>query len=84
MLKGEQSLQSRATRNVLLGVVSILVSRFSCLGRHSGGGWKPSRNKDYQKAYREWKAAALRQGRAEAQFDLGVSCTRRVWESGGT
>jgi TPR repeat protein len=29
------------------------------------------KNKDYQKAYREWKAAAD-EGKAEAQFDLGV------------
>ena len=37
----------------------------------TAAGLAAFKNKDYQRAYREWKAAA-EAGQAEAQFDLGV------------
>lgn len=48
---------------VLLGVLPAWAD--------TAAGLAAFKNKDYQRAYREWKAAAAA-GQAEAQFDLGV------------
>jgi len=48
----------------------LLVSTGAALG-DTAAGMQAFRNKDYQAAFREWKAAA-EAGQAEAQFDLGL------------
>ena len=51
-----------------LGVVLLVATP---LFADTAAGLAAFKNKDYQRAYREWKAAADA-GQAEAQFDLGV------------
>jgi uncharacterized protein len=63
-------MQSHASRNVLLGLGSILMGA-SLAWADTAAGMDAFKRKDYQTAYREWKAAAD-SGVAEAQFDLGV------------
>ena len=56
------------TRSELLGV--LLLAALPVFA-DTTAGLTAFKNKDYQRAYREWKAAADA-GQAEAQFDLGV------------
>ena len=56
------------TRSELLGV--LLLAALPAFA-DTAAGLTAFKNKDYQRAYREWKAAADA-GQAEAQFDLGV------------
>jgi len=58
-----------AKRNVRLGMGLLLLSLPAWCDVKTG--MEAFRNKDYNKAFREWKAAA-EAGVAEAQFDLGV------------
>ena len=55
---------------VAAGLAMLLVSTGAALG-DIAAGMQAFRNKDYQTAFREWKAAA-EAGQAEAQFDLGL------------
>jgi TPR repeat protein len=52
------------------GVVVLLLTTMPAFA-DTAAGLAAFKNKDYQRAYREWKAAA-EAGQAEAQFDLGV------------
>jgi TPR repeat protein len=63
-------MQYRAERNVSW-VLGILLFGAGCTWADTAAGMEAFRNRDYQKAFREWKAAADA-GEAEAQFDLGV------------
>jgi uncharacterized protein len=63
-------MQYRAERNASW-VVGTLLFGAGCLWADTAAGTEAFRNGDYQKAFREWKAAADA-GQAEAQFDLGV------------
>ena len=57
-----------STRSELLSVLFLAaLPAFA----DTAAGLTAFKNKDYQRAYREWKAAADA-GQAEAQFDLGV------------
>jgi uncharacterized protein len=62
--------QYRAKRNLVLGI-GIMLGGAPLLYGDIAAGMEAFRNKDYQKAFREYKAAA-EAGQAEAQFDLGV------------
>src|SRR5271157_6236517 len=53
-----------------LGLGVLLLAAASAFA-DTAAGLAAFKNKDYQRAYREWKAAADA-GQAEAQFDLGV------------
>jgi TPR repeat protein len=59
-----------ASRSRLLGFGVLLLGALPTLA-DTAAGLAAFKNKDYQRAYREWKAAADA-GQAEAQFDLGV------------
>jgi TPR repeat protein len=59
-----------ATRSGLLGLGVLWLAAMPAFA-DTAAGLAAFKNKDYQKAYREWKAAADA-GQAEAQFDLGV------------
>ena len=63
-------MQARALRTIWLGFSSILLSA-TILHADTASGMEAFRNKDYARAYREWKAAA-EAGQAAAQFDLGL------------
>ena len=63
-------MQYRSTRNVLFGLGVMLLGVYPA-GADTAAGMQAFRNKDYARAYREWKAGADA-GQAEAQFDLGV------------
>jgi TPR repeat protein len=63
-------MQYCAKRNVVLGLGMLLLSAWPACG-DSAAGMEAFKNKDYQRAFREWRAAA-EAGQAEAQFDLGV------------
>jgi len=54
-----------------LSAAAVLLWTAGALHADTAAGMQAFRNKDYQTAYREWKAAA-EAGQAEAQFDLGV------------
>lgn len=56
--------------NVAAGLAVLLATAGAALGDTAAGA-RAFRNKDYQTAFREWKAAA-EGGQAEAQFDLGL------------
>jgi len=56
---------------MILGWVGVLLLGAMPVSADTAAGLEAFKNKDYQKAYREWKAAA-EAGQAEAQFDLGV------------
>ncbi len=60
----------RVKCNVVLGI-GMLLEGAVMLHADIAAGMEAFRNKDYQKAFREYKAAA-EAGQAEAQFDLGV------------
>jgi TPR repeat protein len=66
----ENSMQYRRSCSVLLGIGSILLGMVPAWA-DTAAGREAFKNKDYAKAFREWKAAADA-GQAEAQFDLGV------------
>lgn len=57
-------------RTSLLGFGVLLLAATPAFA-DTAAGLTAFKNKDYQRAYREWKAAADA-GQAEAQFDLGV------------
>ena len=59
------------SRNLRLFGLGLLTLAGVPLFADTAGGLAAFKMKDYQKAYREWKAAAD-SGHAEAQFDLGV------------
>src|ERR1700687_3622035 len=63
-------MQYRAKRDVVLGLGMLLLIASPAWG-DAAAGMEAFKNKDYQRAFREWKAAA-EAGQAEAQFDLGV------------
>jgi len=63
-------MQTLAVRNAWLGLGVLLMAAAPALA-DTAAGMEAFRNKDYQKAFREWKASA-EAGQAEAQFDLGV------------
>jgi len=63
-------MQYRALRNVLLVLGFILLSGLP-IWADTAAGMEAFRNRDYPRAFREWKAAA-EAGQAEAQFDLGL------------
>jgi uncharacterized protein len=52
-------------------VLAVLLVSAVAARADTASGMQAFRNKDYQTAYREWKAAA-EGGHAEAQFDLGL------------
>lgn len=63
-------MQYRSIRNVVVGIgVTLLFAAQA--PADTAAGMQAFRNKDYGKAFAEWKAAA-EAGQAEAQFDLGV------------
>jgi hypothetical protein len=59
-----------STRLGLLGFGTVLLAAMPAFA-DTAAGMAAFKNKDYQRAYREWKAAADA-GQAEAQFDVGV------------
>lgn len=63
-------MQYRSIRNVLFGSGFMLLCALPAWA-DAASGMQAFRNKDYAKAFEEWKAAADA-GQAEAQFDLGV------------
>jgi len=63
-------MQYRSTRNVLFGSWLMLLCALPAWA-DTAAGMQAFKNKDYSKAFQEWKAAADA-GQAEAQFDLGV------------
>jgi hypothetical protein len=63
-------MQYRAN-SVTLAIGMLLVAGASTVSADTAAGMEAFRNKDYQTAYRQWKAMA-EAGQAEAQFDLGV------------
>jgi TPR repeat protein len=63
-------MQYRRRRNVAL-VLGILLAGTRLALSDGRAGTEAFRNKDYPRAFREWKVAA-EAGQAEAQFDLGV------------
>jgi uncharacterized protein len=63
-------MQYRLTRNLWVGIGVTLLG-VAAAWADTAAGMEAFRNKDYGKAFREWKAAA-EAGQAEAQFDLGV------------
>ncbi len=63
-------MQYRRSLSVWLGMGSILLGILP-VWADTAAGMEAFRNKDYAKAFREWKAAADA-GQAEAQFDLGL------------
>ena len=63
-------MQYRSSRGVWLGMGSILLSMLPAWA-DTAAGREAFKNKDYGRAFKEWKAAADA-GQAEAQFDLGV------------
>src|SRR5271165_7309672 len=63
-------MQYRSIRNVLFVFGVVLLCALP-VWADVAAGMQAFKNKDYQRAYREWKAAADA-GQAEAQFDLGV------------
>ena len=63
-------MQYRIQRNVSFGFGILLLSAWPACA-DTAAGMEAFKNKDYQKAYREWKAAA-EAGQAQAQFDLGL------------
>jgi uncharacterized protein len=63
-------MQYRAVLTVLLGFASLCFFSVAAWC-DTAAGMGAFRNKDYSRAYKEWKTAA-EAGQAEAQFDLGV------------
>ena len=63
-------MQYRSIRSVGLGLGVMLLIAGQAAG-DTAAGMQAFRNKDYAKAFSEWKTAA-EAGQAEAQFDLGV------------
>jgi uncharacterized protein len=63
-------MQYLGKRDVVLGL-GMLLSIATPAWADVAAGTEAFKNKDYQKAFREWNAAA-EAGNAEAQFDLGV------------
>jgi len=63
-------MQYRSIRSVLLGVGVMLICGLPAWA-DTAAGMQAFKNKDYAKAFSEWKTAA-EAGQAEAQFDLGV------------
>ena len=63
-------MQYRSTRNVLFGTGLMLLCAWSAWA-DTAAGMQAFKNKEYGKAFQEWKAGADA-GQAEAQFDLGV------------
>jgi uncharacterized protein len=63
-------MQYRRVRDVSLGIGMLLLGIRPACG-DTAAGMEAFRNKNYQKAFREWKASADA-GQAEAQFDLGL------------
>jgi len=59
-----------AVRLEMMGLCALLLAAMPAFA-DTAAGLAAFKNKDYQRAYREWKAAADA-GQAEAQFDLGV------------
>src|SRR5690242_1062621 len=54
-----------------LSVAAMLLVTSGVALADTAAGMRAFRNKDYQVAYREWKASA-EAGEAEAEFDLGL------------
>jgi TPR repeat protein len=63
-------MQYRAKLCKTLGIGILFLSAWPASG-DTAAGMEAFKNRDYQKAFREWKASADA-GQAEAQFDLGV------------
>jgi TPR repeat protein len=63
-------MQYRSTRDVLLGTGLMLLCALPAWA-DTAAGMQAFKNKEYGKAFQEWKAGADA-GQAEAQFDLGV------------
>ena len=68
--EGVKMMHARTPRGVLLGLGFILLGNLPAWA-DTAAGMEAFRNKDYAKAFREWKAAADA-GQAAAQFDLGL------------
>jgi len=64
-------MQYRATGRNVTWVTGMMLLGAGCIWADTAAGTEAFRNKNYSKAFREWKAAA-ESGQAEAQFDLGV------------
>ena len=63
-------MQNHAGRNMLLGLGTVLLGTMP-VWADTAAGMEAFKNKDYAKAFREWKASADA-GQAEAEFDLGL------------
>jgi TPR repeat protein len=63
-------MQFRGKDNVVFGLGMLLWGAGLVWGE-TAAGMEAFKNKDYQKAFREWQASA-QAGQAEAEFDLGV------------
>ena len=59
------------TKKHITAAFAVFVLGAGAVWGDTAAGMQAFRNKDYQTAYREWKAAADA-GQAEAEFDLGV------------
>ncbi len=66
----DRSLRTRKFSIALVGIAAFLSGALPA-SADVAAGMEAFKNKDYAKAYREWKTAA-EAGVAEAQFDLGV------------
>ncbi len=64
-------MENGALRSVRLALGVSLLAAWPAWAADTAAGMQAFKNKDYQKAFREWKAGADA-GQAEAQFDLGV------------